>query len=255
MPSASFARLCMTAALLGAAAPARADDADAAYAAYVAGAYGDAVDLAKHDGSAASFALAARSLNAVAYFEPEKKTARRRADQAIDMAELATALDPDLPEAHLQSAIGMALKGARLSPFRAFFSGLAGKARERIDAALSLDPENPWALSTSAAWRIEVARRGGASLYGADPVKGHEEFMAARALAPENIAIAYECALRLLADGRAEWRADALAALETALAGAPETQFERDVQSLARNFKTAIANGRDAEAAFIAAQP
>ena len=40
--------------------------------------------------------------------------------------------------------------------------------RERIDAALSLDPENPWALSTSAAWRIEVARRGGGALYGAD---------------------------------------------------------------------------------------
>lgn len=234
---------------------ARANNLDAAYDAYAAGDYADAVVLASSGESAADYALAARALNAVAYFEAERKEARRTADDAIDMAEKAIALDPDLPEARLQAAIGMALKGARISPFRAFFSGLAAKARAQIDAALALDPDNPWALSTSAAWRIEVARRGGGSLYGADPVKGHEEFMAARALAPDNVAIAYECALRLLADSRAEWRADALAALDAALAGAPQTEFERDVQALARDFRAAIGAGREAEEAFIEAQP
>jgi len=234
---------------------ARADNFDAAYAAYASGDYDDAVALATKDDVAADFALAARAMNALSYFDDGRKTARRTADDAIDLAEKAIALDPDLPEAHLQAAIGLALKGARMSPFRAFFSGLAAKARERIDAALALDPENPWALSTSAAWRVEVARRGGGSLYGADPEVGYDEFMRARALAPENLAIAYECALRLIADGREEWRADALAALEAALAAAPETKFESDIQSLARDFKAAIAEGRDAEEAFIKVQP
>jgi hypothetical protein len=234
---------------------AEAAPAEPAYAAYAAGDYAKAVDLASRAGRAEDLALAARAINAVAYFDDGRKSARKSADEAFDIAEKAAALDPRLPEAHLQAAIALALKGARMSPVRAFISGLAGKARERIDVALALDPESPWALSTSAAWRIEVARRGGGSLYGADPKKGYEEFMKARALAPDNLTIAYECALRLIADGRAEWRGDGLAALDAALAAAPSTKFEADVQALARDFKAAIGAGSDAEKAFIAKQP
>lgn len=229
--------------------------ADAAYSAYAAGDYEQAIELAREAGTAKDYALAARAMNAIAYFDDGRKSARRRAGDAYEIAEKAIALDPTLPEGHLQAAISLALKGARMSPVRAFFSGLAGRARDRIDAALALDADNPWALSTSAAWRIEVARRGGASLYGADPAAGYREFMQARALAPDNPAIAYECALRLLADGRAEWRADALAALDAAVMAAPATKFEADIQVRAHAFKTAIAAGREAEAAFIDAQP
>ncbi|OFX04911.1 MAG: hypothetical protein A3E78_05845 [Alphaproteobacteria bacterium RIFCSPHIGHO2_12_FULL_63_12] len=232
-----------------------AEAAPAAFAAYAAGDYERAVDLAEGAGTAEDLALAARAMNAVAYFDAGRKTARRTAGDAYEIAEQAIRLDPRLPEAHLQAAISLALKGARMSHMRAFFSGLAGKARERIDAALGLDPENPWALSTSAAWRIEVARRGGGALYDADPQKGHEEFLKARALAPGNPVIAYECALRLLADGRAEWRADGLAALDDALAATPTTEFESDIQALARAFAAAIAAGDKAEKAFIDAQP
>jgi hypothetical protein len=237
-------------AALADAAPAR-----PAYAAYVAGDYAKAVELANQTGGAENLALAARAINAVSYFDNGRKSARRTADAAYEIAERAIKIDPKLPEAHLQAAIALALKGARMSPVRAFFSGLAGKAREKIDVALSLDRENPWALSTSAAWRIEVARRGGGSLYGADPVQGHDEFMKARALAPENLTIAYECALRLLADGREEWRADGLSALEGALAATPTTKFEADIQALAREFKASIAAGSEAEKDFIARQP
>lgn len=235
--------------------PARSEPASAAYAAYAAGDYAQAVVIANEAGRAEDLALAARAINAVSYFDEGRKSARKTANEALAVAEQAVALDPDLPEAHLQAAIALALKGARMSPVRAFLSGLAGKAREKIDVALSLDAENPWALSTSAAWRIEVARRGGGSLYGADPIKGHDEFMKARALAPDNLTIAYECALRLIADGRGEWRAEGLSSLDASLAAAPQTKFEADVQTLARQFKAAIAAGPDAEKAFIAAQP
>lgn len=234
---------------------AHADANDAAYEAYAAGEYAAAVAAANGGGSAADFALAARALNAVAYFDDGRKSARRTASEAYGAARKAIALNPSLPEAHLQAAIAIGLKGARISPVRAFFSGLAAKARNEIDEALALDADNPWALSTSAAWRIEVARRGGGSLYGADPVEGHREFMRARALAPDNISIAYECALRLAADGRAEWRADALASLDAAITATPATKFEADIQELARAFKAAIAKGEKAERAFIDAQP
>lgn len=245
----------LAAALALGAAAADAAPAEPAYAAYAAGDYAKAVELANRTGGAEDLALAARAVNAVSYFDGGRKSARRTADEAYEIAERAIRLDPKLPEAHLQAAIALALKGARMSPVRAFFSGLAGKARQKIDVALSLDRENPWALSTSAAWRIEVARRGGGSLYGADPKQGYDEFMKARALAPDNPTIAYECALRLLADGRAEWRADGLAALDAAIAASPSTKFEADVQALARDFKEAIAAGAAAERAFIAKRP
>ncbi len=245
------------AALVLASAPgaASAAAADAAYSAYAAGDYEKSVDLARRAGSAEDYALAARAMNAVAYFEDGRRSARRTAGDAFELAEKAIELNPALSEAHLQAAISLALKGARMSPVRAFLSGLASKARDRIDAALALDPENPWALSTSAAWRIEVARRGGGALYGADPVAGHDEFMRARALAPDNIAISYECALRILADGRAEWRHDGLSSLEAAIAATPATKFEADVQARARALDAAVADGREAEVAFIEAQP
>lgn len=226
-----------------------------AYEAYARGDYAEAVELAVASGSAEDYALAARALNAVSYFENAKKPARRTAKDAYDFAEKAIALDPALPEAHLQAAISLALKGARISPVRALLSGVAREARDAIDEALALAPENAWALSTSAAWRIEVARRGGGSLYDADPAEGHREFMAARRKEPGNPAIAYECALRLLADGRREWRADALSSLDAAIAATPATEFERDVQARARELKRAIEKGPDAERAFIEAQP
>jgi len=244
---------CILSALVPAAA--MADAAPAAYSAYAAGDYEAAINLARNAGTAEDFALAARAMNAVSYFDDGRKSARKTADDAFEIAEQAIRLDPRLPEGHLQAAISLALKGARMSPVRALLSGVAGKARSRIDAALALDADNPWALSTSAAWRIEVARRGGGALYGADPEKGREEFMKARALAPDNISIAYECALRLLADGRADWRADGLAALDDALAATPTTKFEQDMQDLAHEFKAAIAAGGKAEKDFIDAQP
>lgn len=235
--------------------PARAAPDAAAYGLYVAGDYQAAVERARAAGGAEDFALAARAMNAVAYFEEGRKSSRRKADDALDLAEKAIELDPGLPEAHLQAAIALALKGARMSPVRALFAGLASKARREIDEAMALNPGNPWALSTSAAWRLEVSRRGGGALYDADPDLGFNEFMQARAADPDNPAIAYECALRLLAAGRTEWRAPALAALEAAIAASPETKFERDIQALARALRAAIDNGPQAEQAFIDAQP
>ncbi len=234
--------------------PARAAQEEA-IALYAAGAYDEAVAIAVRGGGADDLAFAARALNAAGYFETDRKAARRTAKRALEFAEAAIEIDPDNPEAHLQAAISLAVRGANMSPAKAFFKRLASRSRNHIDAALEIDAENPWALSTSGAWRLEVARRGGGVIYGADPEDGYREFLAARRGAPDNVAIAYECALRLLASERPEWRAEALEALEAALAGEAETKFEADLQSRAGELKLAILEGRAAERAFIDAQP
>ena len=220
-----------------------------------AGDYDAAAHAAATAGGAENLALAARALNAQAYLDTDKAKARKAAKRAFEFAEDAVTADPLLLEGHLQGAIALAQRGARMAAWKAFVLGLAQRARDRLDAALALEPENPWTLSTSAAWRLEVARRGGGDVYDADADLGYREFIAARTAAPDNIPIAYECALRLLAHDRAAWRADGLAALDAALAHPPQNAFEQDVQALAQAFQAAIAQGRAAERAFIDAQP
>jgi hypothetical protein len=228
---------------------------EAAFAAFVAGDFEKSAALALAADSAEDYALAARATNARAYFEGKRETARKLADRALDYAEDAIERDPSLPEGHLQAAIGLGLRGANMAPARAFVLNLPGRVRDHLDETLRLDPQNHWALSTSAAWRLEVARRGGAKAYGAVREEGYAEFRRARELAPDNVVIGYECALRLLASERPEWRPFGLQCLDAALASAPETAFDRGVQERGAALKAAIAAGPAAETAYIAAQP
>jgi hypothetical protein len=241
------------------ASPALAAPDEAAFAAYVAGDYEKsaamALAAAETGARAENAALAARAVNALAYFENGKKETRAHADRALDYADQAIKAEPQLPEGYLQAAIALGLRGAKMAPAKAFLINLPNKVRNYLDAALKIDPDNQWALSTSAAWRLEVARRGGGKAYHADPKVGHAEFQRARALAPDSVVIAYECALRLLASQRPEWRAEGLTALDAAVASAPQNAFDKAVQARALEFKAAVDQSAAAEAAFIAAQP
>ena len=217
---------------------------------------GDAViEVADRLGGAENAALAARALNARAYLEPDDSEARNIADRALEYAEAAMEADPALVEGRLQGAIALAQRGARMAPWRAFFLKIADRARDALDLALEMEPENAWALSSSAAWHLEVSRCGGEGRFGSDPEFGHRQFLAARDADPDNLLIAYECALRLIAYDREEWRADAMAALQMATSATPENTFEAAVQSRAHRLRKAIESGREAERAFIDEQP
>ncbi len=228
---------------------------EAAYTLFVSGAFDEAAEAAAFAGGAENLALAARAINAEAYLETDNKTARRTAKRALKYAEQAIEDNPELVEGHLQAAISYALRGARMSPVRAFLSGTAGKARKLLDHALTLDSENAWALSSSGAWHLEVSRRAGKGSYGSDSVVGFEQFAAARAAQPQNLLIAYEAALRLLAYDEPAARENGLAALRDAVMLSPQDAFERRVQARAKVFQQAVDEGRKAERAYIKAQP
>ncbi|MEM9169420.1 MAG: hypothetical protein AAGC56_07170 [Pseudomonadota bacterium] len=225
-----------------------------ALAHYQAGRYDAAVAAASEAGGAPNLALAARAMNAAGYFEIRASAARKDALRAAEFAERALEADPDNVEAHLQLAISHSVRAANMSGPRAFLLGLPKRARRSIDAALALDPDNPWALSTSGTWRIEVARRGADRIYKADPDVGFEEIERARALDPDNVVIAFEAAVSYRASDREEWRRTGSDALSVALNGPAQSVFEKGVQRLAQDFQTAVDEGRDAELAFIADQ-
>ena len=222
---------------------------------YLAGDYAAVAEQAAKSKRVEDLVFASRALNAKAYFLEDRKQARKTAKDAQKFAERALDHDPDNVEARLQAAIAMAVRGANTSPVTAFFKRLPGRSRDHIDHALALDPENAWALSTSAAWRLEVSRRGGGGFDGADPEQGYEEFLSARRLAPNNVAIAYECALRLLASERAGWRGVALEALQASIESTPQSVFEQRLQQRARELQAAVQSGPAVEDKFIEAQP
>jgi hypothetical protein len=227
---------------------------EAAYAAYVAGDYETAAERALQVESAENFALAARALNALAYHEYGKQ-GRERSKSALGYARAAINADPRLSEGHVQAAVAVGLRGARMSKAKAFLTNVAGRVRDHLDDALKRDPGNVRALSISAAWRLEVARRGGGMLYRAVPEEGFDEFLKARELALADGSVAFECALRLLASKRPEWRQPALEALVVAVAAEPRTAFETEISARAHALKAAVDGGPAAEAAFIATQP
>lgn len=233
-------------------APALAAPDAAALAAYNRGDYAAAVIAAEKAGGAENLAFAAKALNAISYFDRDRKTTRQRCDEAMEFAQAAIAADPFFAEAHFNLGVAMLIKASNMGAARAFLSNLPARGRRLFDKALELDPDFAPFLIASAAWRIEVANRGGGFFYGANAEEGHAELVRARALDPVDNVIAHECAVRLLADGRERWRAEALQCLADAIAAPTDSHFEAAIQEKSRALKVAVDAGREAEKAFLA---
>jgi hypothetical protein len=76
--------------------------------------------------------------------------------------------------------------------------------------------------------------------------------MRARAIDPVDNVIAHECAVRLLADGREEWRTEALQCLDDAVTAPTDSTFEAAIQEKSKALKAAVEAGPDAEKAHLA---
>lgn len=224
----------------------------AAEAAYTRGDYLGAVAAAERAGGAENLAYAAKALNAISYFDRDRKTTRERCNRAMAYAEAAIAADPTFAEGHFNLGVAMLIKASNMGAARAFLSNLPARGRRMFDQALDLDPDFAPFLIASAAWRIEVANRGGGFFYGADAEEGYAELIRARSIDPVDNVIAHECAVRLLADGRAGWRAEALDCLEDAVTAPTESTFEAAIQERSKVLKAAVESGPDAEKAFLA---
>lgn len=219
------------------------------------GYYEDVVEIAKIDPNTENLVLAARALNTIAYLSEKNKPARQAAKEARTYALAAIEKDNQHTEAYVQAAISDALRGSRMSPIRAFMAGLASGARDMLDLALEVEPENPWALSTSGTWHLEVKRAGGGMVYGANASTGYEQVMQARTQLPDNISIAYEAALRFLASGNSDWRQDALIALNVAAQTGPiGSAYEQELRRRAILLQVAVNDGPKAEKTFIKKQ-
>jgi len=212
---------------------------------YVQGDYAEAAQDARAVASAPADALRARALLAQARLAPRgERSALVQA--ASTSAASAITRDPSVVEGHLQLAVALGFQGRALGNYLAHQQGLATRARKAIDAALTLEPENAWALALSGTWHLEIVKGAGpllaSALYDASRPAGISDIRKAVSTPGVNVIVLHQCALQLLAhDARAfgeEAERILLAARNLDTASAFERHTARQADRLLRAYRT-----------------
>ena len=189
-----------------------------ALALFEKGEYAKAIDTAAAEGGGVGFALAARATLAEASLRDAAcleclKRAEGYARQAI-------AADPDNLEGQLQLAVALGFEARIIGPLRARFQRFPEQARNAIEIALRLEPDNPWALATAGGFQIEVVRSGGRLLanlfYGASFDDGVAYYQRAMGADPGNAVIKLQYALALTGFAFDARRAEIVTVLDSA---------------------------------------
>ena len=200
MLKALFAAIVLTVLPLGAV---HAESIEEAQVLYASGDYDAAADMGEALKTPQGYTLATKALLGKTNLLPRKERSLDDIARATAMAEAAIKLDPDNIDAHLQYATSLGIRGRLISKLRAKLERLPERAEEHLVIALKLEPDHSWANAFYAAWNMEVARSGGATLaraiYGASLEAGMERYDRALTLQPVSPVLPYEYAQFLLA--------------------------------------------------------
>jgi tetratricopeptide (TPR) repeat protein len=214
--------------------PARAAD-NAALAMFEKGDYLAAAKAGAAEGNATSLALAARATLADATLRGAPcmeclQNAERYARQAV-------AADPNNMEGHIHLAVSLGYQARIIGPIRARFARFPEQAKQEIETALRLAPNNHWALSAAGGFNIEVVRSGGRFLgnllYGATFENGVSYFHKAIAADPENPLIKLQYALALTGYAFDSRRAEIVAVLDSSVRAKPGNVYEEAMRQRA----------------------
>src|SRR5882672_441591 len=166
---------------------------------YRAGNYEAAVAAGEAEGSGDSLAVAARAVLADANLRDVPcMTCLKRAEA---LARRSIALDTQHPEPYVYLAMALGYEARIVGSLRARFARIPEQAKEAIDRALAVAPNDSWSLAAAGTWHVEVVRNGGKFLarvlYGARVEVGEEFLKRAVAADPENLVIRFQHALLL----------------------------------------------------------
>jgi hypothetical protein len=212
---------------------------------YNSGRFTEAENAALAQGSAAGYALAARSVLAAEMMRPEPCVACL--EHAESLAQRAIDADPRVVEGQIEFVVALGYRARLMSLVEAHLKGLAKIARNHIDAALADDPGNAWAWAALGGWNIEIARAAGSTLarwlYGASLQAGLNDFSKAFEAAPGNLVVRYQYALSLAAYDRDAYRGLILDGLSRAAADQPQSAYESFAQRNVRELLGALKSG------------
>jgi hypothetical protein len=181
------------------AADAGAQSFEDARSAYAEGRFLEAAELAAALGTSDGYALAAESLAIHAHHFTSGDEWKEMVDRAIEMSDEAMGADSTNAEAHYQAAHAVGRYAQGIGAFTALRQGLAGRIRERLDAAIRLDPRLWEARLALGGWHADIAAEGfiARRMYGGNEAAAIVLFEQALQMAPESRVVLYEYAIRL----------------------------------------------------------
>ena len=167
--------------------------------------------------------------------------------RAEGFARRAVAADPRYADGHVWLAASLGLEGRITGLVMARVHNTPGEAKDELDAALKADPRNHFALAASGGWNVEIVRAGGAYLahkiYGADLGEALSLFDRAARAAPGNVAVHYQIALSLSGFDPDIYRGRIESEFAAAIHAAPETAYEKAMQSRAGEMLALLKRG------------
>ncbi len=181
------------------AADAGAQSLEDARSAYADGRFLEAAELAEALGTSDGYALAAQSLSIYAHYFTSGDEWEEMVERAIEMSDEAMGADSTNAEAHYQAAHAVGRYAQGIGAFTALRQGLAGRIRERLDAAIRLDPYLWEARLALGGWHADIAAEGfiARRMYGGNRPAAVVLFEQALQMAPESRVVLYEYAIRL----------------------------------------------------------
>ncbi len=170
-----------------------------ARSAYAEGRFLEAAELAEALGTSDGYALAAQSLAIHTHYFATDDEWEELVDRAIEMSDEAMGADSTNAEAHYQAAHALGRYAQGIGAFTALRQGLAGRIRERLDAAIRLDPYLWEARLALGGWHADIAAEGfiARRMYGGNRPAAVVLFEQALQMAPESRVVLYEYAIRL----------------------------------------------------------
>lgn len=170
-----------------------------ARSAYAEGRFLEAAELAEALETSDGYALAAQSLSIYAHYFATEDEWEELVDRAIEISDEAIRADSTNAEAHYQAAHAVGRYAQGIGAFTALRQGLAGRIRERLDAAIRLDPYLWEARLALGGWHADIAAEGfiARRMYGGNRPAAVVLFEQALQMAPESRVVLYEYAIRL----------------------------------------------------------
>jgi hypothetical protein len=220
-------------------------DNNALFAFYAQGHYEEAMRQGAAAGNEAGFAIAARAAMADAMMKPTPCLECLKRGEAY--ARRAVAADRDAPDGHIWLAVALGYEARIVGLVRARLDNDPAQAKENLETALKVQPDNAYALAALGGWNVEVVRVGGKFLahkfYDASLEQGMSLFDRAVRAAPRNVAVRYQIALSLAGLDRDTHAARIESELEATIRAAPETVYEKFVQTRAAELLTLLKRG------------
>jgi hypothetical protein len=202
---------------------------------YRSGNYEGAIAAGEAAGTGEGLAVAARA--ALADANLRETPCLPCLQRAEALARRSISLDTMHPEAFVYLAAALGYESRIVGVLRARFAGYPEQAKDAIDRALALTPEDSWTLAAAGAWQIEVVRNGGSllarALYGARVDVGMDYFRRAIAADPGNLVIRFQYALSLSGYDFDQYKDEALGHLAASAKLEPRTAYESAIKERA----------------------